>query len=55
MLLFQLHVKLQQRAQKRNSLLLKMDDISPKLDEMKATVIAMPGLGTMGQVQFLIY
>ncbi|KAK3583612.1 hypothetical protein CHS0354_039435 [Potamilus streckersoni] len=46
----QIHVSLQQRAQKRNSLILRMDSISPKLEALRNTVIAMPGLGTSGQV-----
>ena len=47
---FQLHSSLQQRAQKRSSLILKMDRISPKLQSLKSTVIAMPGLGMSGKV-----
>ena len=46
----QLHHSLQQRAQKRSSLLLRMDEISNKLANLKATDIAMPGLGSEGQV-----
>ncbi|XP_048758488.2 serine/threonine-protein kinase SMG1-like [Ostrea edulis] len=46
----QLHSSLQQRAQKRSSLILKMDRISPKLQSLKSTVIAMPGLGMSGKV-----
>lgn len=47
----QLHSSLQQRAQKRSSLILKMDRISPKLQSLKSTVIAMPGLGMSGKVK----
>jgi len=43
-------VSLQHRAQKRNSLFLYMDQISPKLHSLRNTVIAMPGLGTAGQI-----
>ncbi|OWF37806.1 serine/threonine-protein kinase SMG1-like [Mizuhopecten yessoensis] len=46
----QLHSSLQQRAQKRSSLILKMEKISPKLASLKNTVIAMPGLGTSGRL-----
>ncbi|CAH1794898.1 unnamed protein product [Owenia fusiformis] len=46
----QLHHTLQQRANKRTSLVLRMDQITPKLSSMKDTVIAMPGLGTSGDV-----
>lgn len=46
----QLHSSLQSRAQKRSSLILKMDKISPKLQSLKSTVIAMPGLGMSGKV-----
>ncbi|KAJ8319497.1 hypothetical protein KUTeg_004588 [Tegillarca granosa] len=46
----QLHGSLQQKAQKRSSLLLRMEKISPKLASMKNTVIAMPGLGTSGKL-----
>lgn len=46
----QLHSSLQQRAQKRSSLILRMEKISPKLASLKNTVIAMPGLGTSGRV-----
>ena len=49
-LFLQLHSSLQQRAQKRSSLILKMDRISPKLQSLKSTVIAMPGLGMSGKV-----
>ncbi|XP_041362847.1 serine/threonine-protein kinase SMG1-like [Gigantopelta aegis] len=45
----QIHLSLQQRAQKRNSLHLKMEDISPRLAELRASVIPMPGLGVSGQ------
>lgn len=51
--LFQLHSSLQSRAQKRSSLILKMDKISPKLQSLKSTVIAMPGLGMSGKVKLL--
>ncbi|XP_077980517.1 serine/threonine-protein kinase SMG1-like [Glandiceps talaboti] len=40
----QLHHSLQQRATKRATHLLQMDEISPKLAQMKNTVISMPGL-----------
>ncbi|XP_052759875.1 serine/threonine-protein kinase SMG1-like [Mya arenaria] len=46
----QIHVSLQQKAQKRNSLMLSMQEISPKLHALRNTVIAMPGLGTAGQI-----
>ncbi|KAK6170598.1 hypothetical protein SNE40_018955 [Patella caerulea] len=46
----QLHTSLQQRAQKRNSLLLRMQEISPKLSSIESSVIPMPGLGVSGQV-----
>ncbi|KAH3864467.1 hypothetical protein DPMN_027485, partial [Dreissena polymorpha] len=46
----QIHVSLQQRAQKRVSLILKMEEISPKLHALRNTVIAMPGLGAAGQI-----
>ena len=46
----QIHHSLQQRAQKRNSLQLKMDEISPRLAALKNSVIPMPGLTTPGQV-----
>ncbi|XP_062590366.1 serine/threonine-protein kinase SMG1-like isoform X1 [Saccostrea cucullata] len=46
----QLHSSLQQRAQKRSSLILKMERISPKLQTLKSTVIPMPGLGMSGKV-----
>ena len=46
----QIHHSLQQRAQKRNSLQLKMDEISPRLAVLKNSVIPMPGLTTPGQV-----
>ncbi|KAL4241086.1 Serine/threonine-protein kinase smg1 [Mactra antiquata] len=46
----QIHVSLQNKAQKRSSLVLTMDDISPKLHSLRNTVIAMPGLGTAGQI-----
>ncbi|XP_078691237.1 serine/threonine-protein kinase SMG1-like isoform X6 [Branchiostoma floridae x Branchiostoma belcheri] len=39
----QLHHVLQQRAQKRSTSVLKLDEISPKLAEMADTVIALPG------------
>ncbi|XP_078611831.1 serine/threonine-protein kinase SMG1-like isoform X2 [Branchiostoma floridae x Branchiostoma japonicum] len=39
----QLHHVLQQRAQKRSTSVLKLDEISPKLAEMTDTVIALPG------------
>ena len=45
----QLHHSLQQKAAKRNSLLLSMDEISGKLSELKDTVIAMPGISTADQ------
>ncbi|GFO31315.1 serine/threonine-protein kinase smg1, partial [Plakobranchus ocellatus] len=44
------HHSLQQRAQKRNSLQLKMDEISPKLAALKNSVIPMPGLTTPGKI-----
>ncbi|XP_077868684.1 serine/threonine-protein kinase SMG1-like [Saccoglossus kowalevskii] len=40
----QLHHSLQQRASKRATHLLQMDEISPRLAQMKSTVISMPGL-----------
>eukprot|EP00106_Octopus_bimaculoides_P021655 XP_014789097.1 PREDICTED: serine/threonine-protein kinase SMG1-like isoform X1 [Octopus bimaculoides] len=46
----QLHHSLQQRAQKRNSLLLRMDDISPKLGNMHKSEIPMPGLSIAGKI-----
>ncbi|XP_064619648.1 serine/threonine-protein kinase SMG1-like isoform X2 [Lineus longissimus] len=46
----QLHSTLQQRSQKRSSLMLQMDAISTKLASLKNTVIAMPGLGSVGHV-----
>ncbi|XP_048245963.1 serine/threonine-protein kinase SMG1-like isoform X1 [Haliotis rufescens] len=45
----QLHVSLQQRAQKRNSLQLRMEEISPRLSSLVSSVIPMPGLGVLGQ------
>ncbi|XP_005098211.1 serine/threonine-protein kinase SMG1 [Aplysia californica] len=45
-----IHHSLQQRAQKRNSLQLKMDEISPKLASLKSSVIPMPGLTSAGKV-----
>lgn len=42
----QLQNKLQQRAHKRTSYILKMSDISPILAHLRNTVIAMPGLTT---------
>ena len=44
-------MSLQQKAQKRSSLILSMKEISPKLGSLHNTVIAMPGLGTAGQVE----
>ena len=44
----QLHHSLQQRAQKRSSLLLNMEEISERLSKLKQTVIAMPGIATSG-------
>ncbi|XP_052059400.1 serine/threonine-protein kinase SMG1-like isoform X1 [Mytilus californianus] len=46
----QLHASLQQKAQKRSSLILRMEKISPNLQAMKGTVIAMPGLGMSGKM-----
>lgn len=46
----QLHHSLQQRAQKRNSLLLRMDEISPKLGSMHKSEIPMPGLTVAGKI-----
>ncbi|XP_070580922.1 serine/threonine-protein kinase SMG1-like [Ptychodera flava] len=40
----QLHHSLQQRASKRATHILQMDEISPKLAQMNSTVISMPGL-----------
>ncbi|XP_059145931.1 serine/threonine-protein kinase SMG1-like [Physella acuta] len=45
-----IHNSLQLRAQKRNSLQLKMDEISPKLSALKNSVIPMPGLTSAGQI-----
>ncbi|ESO84130.1 hypothetical protein LOTGIDRAFT_229624 [Lottia gigantea] len=46
----QIHSSLQQRAQKRNSLILRIQEISPKLSAIESSVIPMPGLGVIGQV-----
>lgn len=48
--LFQLHHTLQQRAQKRGSFVLTMDQISTKLASLKMTRIPMPGINTKQQV-----
>lgn len=40
----QLYALLQQRSHKRSACMLKMNDISPKLAQMKNTVITMPGV-----------
>ncbi|CAL1541344.1 unnamed protein product [Lymnaea stagnalis] len=45
-----IHHSLQQRAQKRNSLQLKMEDISPKLAALTNSVIPMPGLTSAGKI-----
>ncbi|KAH9498432.1 Serine/threonine-protein kinase smg1 [Bulinus truncatus] len=45
-----IHHSLQQRAQKRNSLQLKMEEISPKLIALKNSAIPMPGLTSAGKV-----
>ena len=45
----QLHSSLQQKAQKRSSLVLDMNDISEKLATLRSTVIAMPGVTAPGQ------
>ena len=44
----QLHHSLRQKAQKRSSLLLNMEEISERLSQLKQTVIAMPGIATSG-------
>uniref|UniRef100_A0A2C9LZC5 non-specific serine/threonine protein kinase n=1 Tax=Biomphalaria glabrata TaxID=6526 RepID=A0A2C9LZC5_BIOGL len=45
-----IHHSLQQRAQKRNSLQLKMEEISPRLIALKNSAIPMPGLTSAGKV-----
>ena len=50
LVLLQLHHSLQQRAQKRSSLVLSMEQISSKLSNLKSSVIAMPGLSSEGKV-----
>ena len=47
---WQIHHSLQQRAQKRTSLVLSMEEMSPKLATLKNTVISMPGASSDGQV-----
>ena len=46
----QIHHSLQQKAQKRSSLLLNMEQISDRLAGLRNTVIAMPGLTSDGHV-----
>nr|KAG5704900.1 hypothetical protein BaRGS_003883 [Batillaria attramentaria] len=46
----QVYISLQQRAQKRGSLHLKMEEISPKLAVLSKSLIPMPGLGLPGQM-----
>ena len=51
----QLHHSLQQRAQKRATQVLNMEEISPRLAGLSSTVIAMPGLhaNSVGPVSLL--
>ena len=46
--LLQFHHSLQQKAQKRSSLILSMEQISERLSRLRNTVIAMPGITTSG-------
>ncbi len=46
----QLHRSLQERAGKRTSLVLSMDQMSGKLANLTNTVIAMPGISSNRQV-----
>ncbi|XP_014676456.1 PREDICTED: serine/threonine-protein kinase SMG1-like [Priapulus caudatus] len=50
-----LHHTLQQRAQKRGSFALTMDQISTKLSNLKVTAIPMPGLNTTQQAVHIDY
>ena len=47
----QVYISLQQRAGKRGSLQLKMEEISPKLAALSKSLIPMPGIGLPGQVR----
>lgn len=49
-----MYITLQQRAQKRGSLHLKMEEISPKLAVLAHSLIPMPGLGLAGQVSTVV-
>ncbi|KAK7113677.1 hypothetical protein V1264_012925 [Littorina saxatilis] len=46
----QVYISLQQRAGKRGSLQLKMEEISPKLAALSKSLIPMPGIGLPGQM-----
>ena len=48
--LFQLHRGLQERASRRTSLLLQIDQISSKLSNLRSTTIAMPGISSQNKV-----
>ena len=48
--IFQLHRGLQERASRRTSLLLQMDQISSKLSNLRSTTIAMPGISSQNKV-----
>ena len=48
--IFQLHRGLQERASRRASLLLQMDQISSKLSNLRSTTIAMPGISSQNKV-----
>ncbi|XP_076458807.1 serine/threonine-protein kinase SMG1-like [Babylonia areolata] len=46
----QVYISLQQRASKRGSLQLKIDEISPRLAALSKSLIPMPGIGLPGQM-----
>lgn len=46
----QVYISLQQRASKRGSLHLKIDEISPRLAALSKSLIPMPGIGLPGQM-----
>ena len=50
--LLQLQQSLQQRALKRQSLILSLPEISRKLAAFKGTTIAMPGVSVSAEVRF---